>query len=119
MFGTSFEAQCIKSSMQLNPGELYQVNSMVIDELERKYGPFKFVVRVEEVDHDKDSIRFTVFSSDNWNATPDIRKVVEMHSDGKTLDDTTGTPTTVDPIFHSESRFIYCFDKGIVEAYTQ
>ncbi|HEY1167316.1 MAG TPA: hypothetical protein VGE90_19215 [Chitinophaga sp.] len=105
--------------MQLNPGELYQVNSIAIDELERKYGSFNFVVRVEAVDHEQDSARFTVFSSDNWNATPDIRKIVEMHNSGNTIDETTGTPMAVDPIFHTESRFLYCFDKGTVEAYTQ
>jgi|GEM_PF-1195156 len=105
--------------MQLNPGELYLVDSRAIDELERQYGPFTFVVRVEEVDHEKDKVRFTLVSSDNWNATPDVRRIVEMHTSGSTLDDTTGTPVSVDPIFHRESRFIYCFDKGTVEAYTQ
>ncbi|HEU4555855.1 MAG TPA: hypothetical protein VFS25_23625 [Chitinophaga sp.] len=105
--------------MQLQPGELYQVKSVAIDELERKYGPFTFVVRVEEVNHDADTVRFTVSSADNWNATPDIRRLVEMHTSGTTIDDTTGTTMSVDPIFHKESRFIYCIDKGIVEAYTQ
>ncbi|KAA2240790.1 hypothetical protein F0L74_32150 [Chitinophaga agrisoli] len=105
--------------MQLVPGELYLVKSEAIDELRRKYGPFTFVVRVERVDHDKDKVRFTLFSSDNWNATPDVRRLVEMHTDGQTIDETTGTPMSVDPIFHTESRFIYCFDKGTVEAYTQ
>ncbi|GAA0525744.1 hypothetical protein [Chitinophaga japonensis] len=105
--------------MRLNPGELYLVDSRAIDELERQYDPFTFVVRVEEVDHEKDQVRFTLVSSDNWNATPDVRRIVEMHTGGTTLDDTTGTPVSVDPIFHRESRFIYCFDKGTVEAYTQ
>jgi hypothetical protein len=105
--------------MQLVPGELYKVSSLAIDELERKYGNFTFVVRVEAVDHERDRARFTVFSSDNWNATPDVRKVVEMHGGGNTIDEATGTPMSVDPIFHTESRFIYCFDKGIVEAFTQ